>query len=416
MRLLGGLIMTFFVNQFFDIAVAENPQEAKTAFEEVKNLSEDKTLQFPLFKALGKSGGNRSNLIKAIKNAPDVAQKRAVVFLIAFMPERDLRDLSTEFILDNVKWTYKAREKFQWAQQLPENIFLNDLLPYAVINERRDSWRKDFYNKFSPLVKDCKTAEEAVLVINKNIEKILKVKYSKQRKKADQSPFESMETGTASCTGLSILLIDAFRSVGIPARMGGIPMWNDQSGNHNWCEVYLNKKWVFTEYYMDSKGLNHGWLLKRAAESDSSKWLHRIYATSFSPTEFWFPCVWDMNIRFIHAVDVSKRYKLLWQSQQKNAKINSKQLKTVAVICYDKKNGSRVARKVTVKCDGKKNADGTTSKATDDMNNMLEFQLKRKKTFILEYKGLKNNLIKKTFVVDDNNDLQKIKIFLDEVH
>src|SRR6478752_4758171 len=50
-------------------------------------------------------------------------------------------------------------------------------------------------------------------------DKNLKVGYSTERRAANQSPSESRESGKASCTGLSILLSDACRSVGIPARL-----------------------------------------------------------------------------------------------------------------------------------------------------------------------------------------------------
>ena len=38
-----------------------------------------------------------------------------------------------------------------------------------------------------------------------------------------------METGVATCTGLSILLVDACRSVGVPARIAGTPLWSNNS-------------------------------------------------------------------------------------------------------------------------------------------------------------------------------------------
>ena len=38
------------------------------------------------------------------------------------------------------------------------------------------------------------------------------------RKRNNQSPQESIEQGKATCTGLSIILVDACRAVGIPAR------------------------------------------------------------------------------------------------------------------------------------------------------------------------------------------------------
>jgi len=43
---------------------------------------------------------------------------------------------------------YDVWENNQWGKKIPEDIFLNFLLPYASLNERRDNWRKDFKNRF----------------------------------------------------------------------------------------------------------------------------------------------------------------------------------------------------------------------------------------------------------------------------
>ena len=51
--------------------------------------------------------------------------------------------------------------------------------------------------------------------------------------------------------GVSILLADALRSAGIPARVAGTPAWNGktENGNHNWVEVYDHRSltWHFIE-------------------------------------------------------------------------------------------------------------------------------------------------------------------------
>ena len=79
--------------------------------------------------------------------------------------------------------------------------------------------------------------------------------------------------------GLSILLIDACRAVGIPARMVGTPRWTDNSGNHSWVEVW-DREWSFVGACEPSK-LNEGWFIGQAAKADESKPQNRIYATSF---------------------------------------------------------------------------------------------------------------------------------------
>ena len=55
--------------------------------------------------------------------------------------------------------------------------------------------------------------------------KAVNVKYhATKRLKPDQSPSESMKIGYASCSGLSIILVDACRAVGVPARVVGTPL------------------------------------------------------------------------------------------------------------------------------------------------------------------------------------------------
>jgi hypothetical protein len=62
--------------------------------------------------------------------------------------------------------------------------------------------------------------------------------------------------GFASCTGVSILYVDALRSVGVPARLVGTPAWKGvaSNGNHNWVEVFLGDGWYFNEAYPAGPG------------------------------------------------------------------------------------------------------------------------------------------------------------------
>src|SRR4029078_4485401 len=117
-------------------------------------------------------------------------------------------------------------------KSLPKDVFLNDVLPYASLNEPRDGGRAKLREIAAPLVKDCQTPGEAAQVLNRKIFGIVKVKYSTQRKKPDQSALESMESGVATCSGLSILLVDAWRSVVVPARVVCTPMGTNIRGNH----------------------------------------------------------------------------------------------------------------------------------------------------------------------------------------
>ena len=257
--------------------------------------------------ALERAGANRAQIQAALDRSP-ANQRPGMEFLVTYMPDHDLKTLSAEFLLENLKLAYQARNESRWKERIPEEIFFNNVLPYASINERRDRWRKDFHDRFRPLIKDIDSPGLAATRLNQNIFKITKVTYSTKRAKADQSPYESMESGLASCTGLSVLLVDACRSVGIPARFAGTPLWTNKSGNHSWVEIW-DDGWHFTGA-CEATGdqLDRGWFAGRAATAKRDELVHAIFAVSYKRTPQFFPMVWAADNRTVHAVNVTDRY------------------------------------------------------------------------------------------------------------
>ena len=234
--------------------------------------------------------------------------KKAAEFLVAHMPESDKAALSAEFLLENLDLTMRARELFPWAKDVPEEIFLNDVLPYAVFDEARDPWRAEFLKMAAPLVKDAKSASEAAQILNRDFFKLINVHYNTGRKRPNQSPKESIAQTRASCTGLSIILVNSCRAIGIPARAVGTPMWSSGRGNHTWVEIW-DGGWHFTgadEY--DEKGLDRGWFTADAGKADASKPEHAIYATSWKKDGGAFPMVWAEGNKQVGALDVTMRY------------------------------------------------------------------------------------------------------------
>ena len=70
-----------------------------------------------------KAGENSSELRSAIARLnPDRAE--GLVFLIQYMPERDLKSLSSDYLVENVNYAFKAREDSEWAKSVPKDIFL----------------------------------------------------------------------------------------------------------------------------------------------------------------------------------------------------------------------------------------------------------------------------------------------------
>ena len=256
--------------------------------------------------AVKTAGDNASEILTAYKVLWN--HKEAISFLITNMPECDLRTLETGLLVTDVELACQAMDEAPWGKSIPKDIFLNYVLPYANVSERRDDWRVDFYWAFMPIAKKFKTPGEAAVALNEAVFKELDVKYhATKRPKPDQSPYESVEAGYASCTGLSILLVDACRAVGIPARLVGIPMWADNSGNHTWVEVWDSGKWHALGA-AEPGPLDQTWFMDKAKSADKSNPEHRIYAVSFKKTDVSFPLAWDPSIKWVSAVDVTDAY------------------------------------------------------------------------------------------------------------
>lgn len=278
-----------------------------SAAEAVKSPQAFKEEDTAIAQALEAAGENRAQIAAALERVP-ADQRQGMRFLVANMPPRDLTSLSADFLLENCELAYREWRAAPWHADIPVDIFLNNILPYANINEGRDPWRKEFIERFKPLVRDAKSPAQAAAILNQKIFGLVNVKYSTQRPKADQSPAESIKAGLASCSGLTVLLIDACRAVGVPARFVGTPLWSDNSGNHSWAEVW-DQGWHFTGAAEPSGDqLDQAWFVARASTAQRDHRLHAIYAVSFQKTPISFPLVWDRSIRYVHAVNVTDRY------------------------------------------------------------------------------------------------------------
>ena len=327
-----------------------------------------------LFNQINRSEDHELALKEAIEKVPP-EQRSAMEWLISHMPESDLQNLSSEYLSDNSKYAFKAKKNFSWAKNVPDEIFLNYVLPYASLNERRDGWRKDFFYKFSPLVKDASSAYEAAAILNNNIFEMVGVIYSTNRPKADQSPYESIEAGLASCTGLSFLLIDACRSVGIPARFVGTPMWHNDSGNHSWVEIW-DGEWHFTGAAEPVENqLNQVWFADLASKAKTGDMKYGIFAATWNKTELYFPMDWLPGIKKYNALDVTDRY-------TNQAKIDS----GLVAISIRALNDLGERESVNVIITGENNYffEGQSKNETYDMNDHLTVFLPKGKAFTIK--------------------------------
>ena len=328
--------------------------------------------------ALERSGGNRAEIERAITETP--AEHVAwMQWLITRMPTSDLQTLSADYLVENLRLAIEARETAPWRDEVPDEIFLDAVLPYAVVNERRDDWRADFRARFLPIVESARTPAEAAALLNQKVFPQVGVKYSTQRPKADQSGLESIEAGLASCTGLSVLLIEACRATGVPARFVGVPLWSDGSGNHSWVEIWDGERWRFTGAAEPTgMDLDKGWFAGRARGAVRDDPRRAVWATTWNESPASFPLVWAPEDRSVRAVNVTDRYAL----DPIEVPEGSGRL---YVRLRDLDSGRRVAAPALVAVDGEIVGRGTTRDESFDANDHLEFVIPEGADFMVRF-------------------------------
>lgn len=296
--------------------------------------------------------------------------EKAAQFLLEGMPEKDRKVLTADFLTGHLDSALQSREEFPWGAEIPEEVFLNDVIPYASLDETREDWRSFFYPKCKDLVKGARTTTEAAQAINKGIFNLIKVHYNTGRKTPNQSPSESIKLGMATCTGLSIILVDACRSVGVPARIAGTALWSNKRGNHTWVEIYDDGKWFFTgadEY--DAKGLNRGWFTGDASKAIEDDWRHAIWASSWKKTGDHFPMVWNIRNREVPGVNVTSRY-------TRKKKMDEGR---VYFRVWDRKGGKRLVATL--------NGSVKTKAGTADLNDMAALKVKEGQVVKVTFEG-----------------------------
>jgi hypothetical protein len=339
----------------------------------------------PLAQALDRAGANGPQIEQALREAP-ASQREGMRFLVENMPDTDLRTLTSNYLLENVAIAYAALENSPWKARIPKDLFLNDILPYSCLNEKRDDSRRFLHEKAAPLVAGCDSPAEAAQRLNQKLFPLLNARYSTERKRPDQSPLETVESGKATCSGLSILLVDACRAVGIPARVAGTPMWTNMRGNHTWVEIW-DGDWHFAgAAEPDPAGLDHGWFVGDASRAKPDVPEHAIYATSFKRTGTSFPLVWAPDVEWVPAVNVTERYL--------PAKPGDESGKGRLLIKVVDRNGRRVEAtvKLTPTISGVDPMEGVSRGESADLNDMLTFRVLRicpapKYVVIADYRG-----------------------------
>lgn len=194
-------------------------------------------------------------------------------------------------------------------EDIPYDVFCNAVLPYRALDEPLVTediaeFLPSLEARVRPLVADATTATEAVLMMNEKLFDALSVRFEANQSPAFLTPRAVIENGAASCSGLSILLVQALRAIGIPARCAGVSDWGGEhagTGNHVWVEVWLEGKWRFIGA-AEPTALDETWFAERlrggsTATTVYAALFHRVGSRPDSLVHF--PLPWQLQDGFM---------------------------------------------------------------------------------------------------------------------
>lgn len=150
-----------------------------------------------------------------------------------------------------------------YARDIPEDIFLNYVLHPRVNEEELCDCRSFFYGLLRERL-DGLSDREAALEVNYWNAEHMAYRSTDTR---TVSAMTAYRTGYGRCGEESVLAVNVFRSVGIPARQIYTPCWAHCDDNHAWVEVYCGGDWHFLGACEPEEVLDRGWFTNAAARA-----------------------------------------------------------------------------------------------------------------------------------------------------
>lgn len=150
----------------------------------------------------------------------------------------DISTLDSRFLIENIELAFTVWEK-PWAKNISFMDFCRYILPYRAQTEEISNLRKEFMERFLPLLDSAnvETPLDACIVLRNKIEKM--VRYQDTGLDLYPTIDETYRSGIGTCDGLCNFIIHAMRAVGIPVTVDQTT-WVKADRGHCWCVVLDN--------------------------------------------------------------------------------------------------------------------------------------------------------------------------------
>lgn len=159
----------------------------------------------------------------------------------AGLDAHDVPSVEPQMMLEYVRSSLLVRREISYACGVPEELFLDYVLPPRVNNEYLDGSREWLYEQIRPRIQG-KSMLDAALEVNYWCYERATYQSTDDRTIA---PMGMCRRAKGRCGEESTLLTSALRAVGIPARQVYVPYWAHCDDNHAWVEFWAEGQWHY---------------------------------------------------------------------------------------------------------------------------------------------------------------------------
>ena len=187
----------------------------------------------------------------------------AMKYLYVTAPYSDLVNYTFEEIQDFASHGLFLYNTLERVKELPEEMFLNYILDHRVNEEEGLPCRTLFWNELKDRIAG-KNAKDTAIEVNYWCAEEATYHSGDDRTLPALTVYRR---GYGRCGEESVFLVNALRSVGIPARQVYVPRWSHCDDNHAWVELWCDGKWYFTGACEPLMILNKGWFTNASSRA-----------------------------------------------------------------------------------------------------------------------------------------------------
>lgn len=187
----------------------------------------------------------------------------AMKFFYGNMPCSDVGNYPFDFFLDYAQHGVYLWKNISRCREMPEEIFLEDVLYYRINEEEIKPCRSYFYEQLKDRIVG-KNQKDAILEVNYWCAGEVSYQATDER---TSSAWDVFKKGYGRCGEESVFTVNAFRSVGIPARQVYVPKWSHCDDNHAWVEVWCDGEWHYLGACEPEAVLDKGWFTNASSRA-----------------------------------------------------------------------------------------------------------------------------------------------------